>query len=116
VTNFGFGKEPRANEDIICRSWLSGIWLPVQKPFLFLAAEEQASNPASAGIREDVGSQSNSCHVIVGGADHGSFTHANLCWQAASAENPHRTAVRLNEPRSRAYYPDLWSRNFLPSI
>jgi hypothetical protein len=65
VTNFGFGKEPRANEDIICRSWLSDIWLPVQKPFLFLTAEEHASNPASAGIREDVGSQSNSCHVIV---------------------------------------------------
>src|SRR6202162_2413754 len=47
--------------------------IPVQKPFLFLATEEHASNPA-ARIREYVGSESNSYYVIVGGADHGSFT------------------------------------------
>src|SRR6202521_4951002 len=51
--------------------------IPVHKPFLFLATEEHASNPA-ARIREYVGSESNSYYVIVGGADHGSFTDSNL--------------------------------------
>lgn len=51
--------------------------VPVRKPFLFLATEEHASNP-EVRIREYVGSESNSYYVIVGGADHGSFTDANL--------------------------------------
>ena len=62
--------------------------VPVQKPFLFLAAEEHASNPALAGIREYVGSESNSYYVIVGGANHGSFTDANLLASRFSRESP----------------------------
>jgi predicted dienelactone hydrolase len=51
--------------------------VPVHKPFLFLAAEEHASNP-DVQIREYVGSESNSYYVTVGGADHGSFCDADL--------------------------------------
>jgi dienelactone hydrolase len=61
--------------------------VPVRKPFLFLAAEEHASNPA-ARIREYIGSESNSYYVIVGGADHGSFTDANLLSSRFSRESP----------------------------
>jgi dienelactone hydrolase len=62
--------------------------VPVQKPFLFLAAEEHASNPALAGIREYVGSESNSYYVIVGGATHGSFTDADLLTSRFYRESP----------------------------
>jgi dienelactone hydrolase len=61
--------------------------IPVHKPFLFLATEEHASNPA-ARIREYVGSESNSYYVIVGGADHGSFTDSNLLTSRFSRESP----------------------------
>jgi dienelactone hydrolase len=60
--------------------------VPVGKPFLFLAAEEHASNP-EVRIREYVGSESNSYYVIVGGADHGSFTDANLLTSRFSREH-----------------------------
>ena len=61
--------------------------VPVRKPLLFLAAEEHASNPA-VQIREYVGSESNSYYVIVGGANHGSFTDANLLASRFSRESP----------------------------
>lgn len=61
--------------------------VPVHKPFLFLATEEHASNPA-ARIREYVGSESNSYYVIVGGANHGSFTDADLLTSRFSRESP----------------------------
>jgi len=51
--------------------------IPVHKPFLFIATEEHASNPATR-IHEYVGSESNSYYVVVNGADHMSFTDANL--------------------------------------
>jgi dienelactone hydrolase len=62
--------------------------VPVHKPFLFLATEEHATNPALAQIREYVGSESNSYYVIVGGANHGSFTDANLLVSRFSRESP----------------------------
>ena len=61
--------------------------VPVRKPFLFLATEEHASNP-EVRIREYVGSDSNSYYVILGGADHGSFTDANLLSSRFSRESP----------------------------
>ncbi len=61
--------------------------IPVHKPFLFLAAEEHAANPA-VQIREYAGSESNSYYVIVGGANHGSFTDANLLVSRFSRESP----------------------------
>jgi predicted dienelactone hydrolase len=50
--------------------------IPVHKPFLFLATEEHASGEDHA--REYVGSESNTYYVVVAGADHMSFTDANL--------------------------------------
>jgi predicted dienelactone hydrolase len=50
--------------------------IPVHKPFLFLATEEHASGETHA--REYVGSESNTYYVVVSGADHMSFTDANL--------------------------------------
>jgi predicted dienelactone hydrolase len=50
--------------------------IPVHKPFLFLATEEHASGEDHA--REYAGSESNTYYVIVAGADHMSFTDANL--------------------------------------
>ena len=88
MTNFGFGGKPIANEDIICRSGLSDIWLPVQSRFCFLRLKSTLKNPAFAAIREYVGSQSNSYYVIVGGADHGSFTDANLLAIRFCRESP----------------------------
>ena len=67
--------------------------VPVGKPFLFLAAEEHASNPA-VQIREYVGSESNSYYVIVGGPDHGSFADSNLLISRFS-ENLHRTPMHF---------------------
>lgn len=61
--------------------------VPVHKPFLFLATEEHASNPA-VRIREYVGSESNSYYVMVGGADHGSFTDSDLLLSRFSRESP----------------------------
>jgi pimeloyl-ACP methyl ester carboxylesterase len=49
----------------------------LHKPFLFLATPEHASN-RSAQVREFVGSASNSYYVVVGGADHMSFTDKRL--------------------------------------
>jgi len=68
--------------------------VPVRKPFLFLATEEHASNP-EARIREYVGSKSNSYYVIVRGADHGSFTDANLLSSRFSRQSvPDATAFQ----------------------
>jgi predicted dienelactone hydrolase len=50
--------------------------IPVHKPFLFLATEEHASDESRA--REYVGSESNTYYVVVTGADHMSFTDADL--------------------------------------
>jgi dienelactone hydrolase len=50
--------------------------IPVHKPFLFLATEEHASDETRA--REYVGSESNTYYVVVTGADHMSFTDADL--------------------------------------
>lgn len=50
--------------------------IPVHKPFLFLATEEHASGETDA--REYVGSESNTYYVVMNGADHMSFTDANL--------------------------------------
>ncbi len=50
--------------------------IPVHKPFLFLATEEHASGESRA--REYVGSKSNTYYVVVAGADHMSFTDADL--------------------------------------
>jgi predicted dienelactone hydrolase len=50
--------------------------IPVHKPFLFLATEEHASGADHA--REYVGSESNTYYVVVTGADHMSFTDADL--------------------------------------
>jgi len=50
--------------------------IPVHKPFLFLATEEHASGETRA--REYIGSESNTYYVVVGGADHMSFTDAGL--------------------------------------
>jgi dienelactone hydrolase len=61
--------------------------VPVRKPFLFLATEEHASNP-EVRIREYAGSESNSYYVIVAGADHGSFTDADLLTSRFSRESP----------------------------
>jgi dienelactone hydrolase len=51
--------------------------IPVRKPFLFIATEEHASDPATR-IREYMGSEFNSYYVVVNGTDHMSFTDANL--------------------------------------
>jgi dienelactone hydrolase len=48
----------------------------VHKPFLFLATEEHASGEDRA--REYIGSESNTYYVVVTGADHMSFTDADL--------------------------------------
>src|SRR5207237_6275813 len=61
--------------------------VPVRKPLLFLAPERHGSNPA-VQIREYVGSESTSYYVIVGGANHGSFTDANLLASRFSRESP----------------------------
>src|SRR5271169_914189 len=61
--------------------------IPVRKPFLFIATEEHASDPATR-IREFVGSESNSYYAVVGGADHGSFTDLNLLTSRFSRESP----------------------------
>jgi dienelactone hydrolase len=50
--------------------------IPVHKPFLFLATEEHAAGEDRA--REYVGSESNTYYVVVNGADHMSFTDADL--------------------------------------
>jgi dienelactone hydrolase len=50
--------------------------VPVHKPFLFLATEEHASGEDRA--REYIGSESNTYYVVVTGADHMSFTDADL--------------------------------------
>jgi dienelactone hydrolase len=50
--------------------------VPVHKPFLFLATDEHASGESRA--REYIGSKSNTYYVVVGGADHMSFTDAGL--------------------------------------
>ncbi len=50
--------------------------IPVHKPFLFLATEEHAA--AETRAREYIGSESNTYYVVVGGADHMSFTDARL--------------------------------------
>jgi predicted dienelactone hydrolase len=50
--------------------------VPVHKPFLFLATEEHASGEGRA--REYIGSESNTYYVVVTGADHMSFTDADL--------------------------------------
>jgi predicted dienelactone hydrolase len=51
--------------------------IPVHKPFLFIATEEHASDPATR-IHEYVGSEANSYYVVVNGTDHMSFTDADL--------------------------------------
>ena len=51
--------------------------IALHKPFLFLASPEHSSNPA-VQVREFVGSASNSYYVVVGGADHMSFTDKRL--------------------------------------
>jgi predicted dienelactone hydrolase len=51
--------------------------IPVRKPFLFIATEQHASDPATR-IREYAGSESNSYYVVVSGTDHMSFTDADL--------------------------------------
>lgn len=61
--------------------------VPVSKPFLFLAAEEHASNPALQ-VREYVGSESNSYYVIVGKAEHGSFADSYLLLSRFSRKSP----------------------------
>src|ERR1700732_3558079 len=50
--------------------------VPIHKPFLFLATEEHASGEDRA--REYIGSESNKYYVGVAGADHMSFTDADL--------------------------------------
>jgi dienelactone hydrolase len=50
--------------------------IPVHKPLLFLATEEHASGEDRA--REYIGSESNTYYVVVTGADHMSFTDADL--------------------------------------
>jgi pimeloyl-ACP methyl ester carboxylesterase len=50
--------------------------VPLHKPFLFLATEEHASGEGRA--REYIGSESNTYYVVVTGADHMSFTDADL--------------------------------------
>jgi predicted dienelactone hydrolase len=50
--------------------------VPLHKPFLFLATEEHASGEDRA--REYIGSESNTYYVVVTGADHMSFTDADL--------------------------------------
>ena len=50
--------------------------VPVHKPFLFIATEEHASGETRG--REYVGSESNTYYVAVAGADHMSFTDADL--------------------------------------
>jgi dienelactone hydrolase len=50
--------------------------VPIHKPFLFLATEEHASGEDRA--REYIGSESNTYYVVVAGADHMSFTDADL--------------------------------------
>ena len=67
--------------------------VPVRKPFLFLATEEHASNPA-VRIREYVGSESNSYYVILGGADHGSLPMQTF-FRASFPETRNQTIVLL---------------------
>ncbi len=50
--------------------------IPVHKPLLFLATEEHASGEDRA--REYIGSELNTYYVVVTGADHMSFTDADL--------------------------------------
>jgi hypothetical protein len=50
--------------------------VPVHKPLLFLATEEHALGEDRA--REYIGSESNTYYVVVTGADHMSFTDADL--------------------------------------
>ncbi len=58
--------------------------VPVHKPFLFLATEEHASE--DGGAREYMGSESNTYYVVVNGADHMSFTDAELLSSRFSRE------------------------------
>jgi dienelactone hydrolase len=51
--------------------------IELRKPLLFVATEEHASNPETRA-REYVGSRSNTYYVTLVGADHMSFTDANL--------------------------------------
>jgi pimeloyl-ACP methyl ester carboxylesterase len=61
--------------------------VPVRKPFLFLATEEHASNPA-VQVREYVGSESNSYYVRVGSDEHGSFADSYLLLSRFSRKSP----------------------------
>ena len=59
----------------------------LNKPFLFMATEEHASNPETRA-REYVGSELNTYYVVIGEADHMSFTDTHLLDSRFSRESP----------------------------
>lgn len=67
--------------------------IDLQKPLLFVATEEHASDPETHG-REYLGSESNTYYVVVAGDDHMAFTDARLLTTRFSQASP---------PDSRAY-------------